>query len=104
MEKLYYSIGEIAAMFNVKTSLIRFWEKEFNILQPAKNVNGKRQYTKKDIEDFKLIFHLVKEKGYTLQGAREYLRNSRQEAERDMILAGTLKDLREFLLNLRKEL
>ncbi len=104
MEKLYYSIGEVARMFDVKTSLIRFWEKEFPILQPTKNDNGKRMFTKKDIENFQLIYHLVKEKGYTLQGAKDFLGQKQDAAERDMRVVSTLKELREFLLNLRKEL
>ena len=104
MDKLYYSIGEVAEMFNVNTSLIRFWEKEFEILQPVKNVRGKRQFTKKDIESLKLVYHLVKEKGYTLQGAREFLKNRKEEVEKDLVLVSTLKEVREYLLNLKKEL
>jgi DNA-binding transcriptional MerR regulator len=104
MQKLYYSIGEVAEMFNVNTSLIRFWEKEFDLLQPVKNNRGKRQYTKKDIESLKLVYHLVKERGYTLQGAREYLKNNKAEGEKDLALINTLKELRQFLVNLKKEL
>ena len=91
-------------MFDVNTSLIRFWEKEFNILRPAKNGKGKRLFTQKDIEDFKLIFHLVKERGYTLQGAKDFLRLRKNDAEKDLILVETLKELREFLMGLKKEL
>jgi DNA-binding transcriptional MerR regulator len=104
MEKLYYSIGEVASMFGVNTSLIRFWEKEFTILQPQKNARGKRLYTAKDVEKLKLVYHLVKEKGYTLQGAKEYLKNKKEDAERDVELVATLKEIRGFLLNLKEEL
>jgi DNA-binding transcriptional MerR regulator len=72
--KLYYSIGEVAAMFDVNTSLIRFWEKEFDIIKPTKNKKGNRLFTIDDIENFKKIFALVKGEGYTLQGAKEKLR------------------------------
>jgi DNA-binding transcriptional MerR regulator len=74
IEKLYFSIGEVAEMFDVNTSLIRFWEKEFPQLHPKKNTRGNRVYSKKDIELFKKIHHLVKEKGYTLEGAKNALR------------------------------
>ncbi|CVK15617.1 DNA-binding transcriptional regulator, MerR family [Apibacter mensalis] len=74
-EKLYYSIGEVAQAFNVNSSLIRFWEKEFDIISPKKNKKGNRFFTPKDIENFKIIFHLVKEKGYTLEGAKVALQS-----------------------------
>ena len=104
MEKLYYSIGEVARMFDVNTSLLRFWEKEFTILQPQKNDRGKRLYARKDIENLKLVYNLVKERGYTLQGAKEYLRNKPDQAEKELEIVNTLKELKTFLLNLRKEL
>jgi len=72
--KLYYSIGEVAGMFEVNTSLIRFWEKEFDIIKPKKNKKGNRLFTNEDIKHFRLIHHLVKEKGYTLKGAKESLK------------------------------
>ena len=68
--KVYYSIGEVADMFGVNTSLIRFWEKEFDVIKPHKNKNGNRQFTKADIDNFHLIYHLVKEIGMTLKGAQ----------------------------------
>ncbi len=71
--KLYYTIGEVADMFGVNTSLIRFWEKEFDVIKPHKNKKGNRQFTKTDIDNFHLIFHLVKEKGMTLKGIKEEL-------------------------------
>lgn len=72
--KLYYSIGEVAAMFGVKPSLIRFWENEFDVLKPTKNKKGNRMFTAEDIENLKEIFRLVKGEGYTLQGAKEKLK------------------------------
>ncbi len=75
-EKLYWTIGEVAKMFGVNTSLIRFWEKEFDIIKPHKNKKGNRLFTKGDIDKFKEIFHLVKDRGYTLDGARKELKAS----------------------------
>ncbi|HEX8549741.1 MAG TPA: MerR family transcriptional regulator, partial [Cytophagaceae bacterium] len=70
IEKLYYSIGEVAAMFSVAPSLLRFWESEFDILKPRKSKKGIRQFTNEDIENLKLVHYYVKDKGYTLQGAK----------------------------------
>ena len=75
VEKLYYSIGEVADMFNVNTSLIRFWEKEFDVIKPKKNKKGNRFFTIQDIENIKLIYHLVKERGMTLSGAKKKLKD-----------------------------
>lgn len=102
--KLYYSIGEVARMFNVNTSLIRFWEKEFDIIKPQKNKKGNRMFTQEDVDNFRIIFHLVKERGFTLQGAREKLRNNKDETMTNMEIVRSLTRLREFLLNLKKEL
>jgi DNA-binding transcriptional MerR regulator len=74
LTKLYYSIGEVAALFNVNASLIRFWEKEFNTIQPKKSKKGNRLFTVKDIENFNKIYHLVKTNGYTLDGAKKVLK------------------------------
>lgn len=79
--KLYYTIGEVADMFGVKTSLIRFWENEFEILKPSKNKKGNRLFTAEDIENIKKIFKLVKGEGYTLQGAKEKLKMQKIEEE-----------------------
>ena len=76
--KLFYTIGEVASMFNVNTSLIRFWEKEFDIIKPQKNKKGNRLFTKKDIDNFHIIFHLVKEKGYTLEEPKTNLKVEQQ--------------------------
>ena len=105
-DRLYYSIGEVAQMFDVNTSLIRFWEKEFVVIRPKKNKKGNRMFTKKDVDNFHLIYHLVKEKGYTLKGAKESLihENRKDKMDTEMLVVNTLKDTREFLLKLAKEL
>jgi DNA-binding transcriptional MerR regulator len=81
LTKLYYSIGEVAVFFQVNPSLIRFWEKEFNLIQPKKSKKGNRMFTPKDIETFNKIYHLVKVKGYTLDGARKILHDKKQFKE-----------------------
>jgi DNA-binding transcriptional MerR regulator len=103
IEKLYYSIGEVADMFEVNSSLIRFWEKEFPQLQPRKNNRGNRVYNKKDIELFRKIHHLVKEKGYTLEGAKNALRK-RQVLDSNETLAGKLSRVRTELMNIANSL
>lgn len=79
-EKRYYGIGEVARAFDVNTSLIRFWEKEFDALQPKKNAKGNRKFTPGDIKTLELIYHLVKERGFTLEGAKTHLKENRQRA------------------------
>ncbi len=104
IEKLYYSIGEVADMFKVNTSLLRYWEKEFTMLHPKKNLKGERHYTKKDIEAFRVVYHLVKEKGFTLQGAKEMLKNDSQSVRDKMDLLDSLKKVRQFLVQVREKL
>lgn len=102
--KLYYTIGEVATLFNVNTSLIRFWEKEFDILQPKKNKKGNRLFSPEDLENLRIIYHLVKEKGYTLQGAKDYLKgNKNTESDKQKVIE-SLTDLKSFLLKLGDEL
>ena len=79
-QKLFYPIGEVAAMFNLPTSTIRFWEQEFDVLKPKKNKKGNRLFTNEDIENLKLIYKLVKEDGYTLSGAKMYLKEMKKNA------------------------
>jgi len=100
-EKLYHSIGEVAAMFKVNTSLIRFWEKEFDFIKPHKNKKGNRMFTKEDIRIFHLIHHLVKEKGMTLQGAKQVLKSSSKKMEQDLDVKDELLKIRSFLVELR---
>lgn len=104
IEKIYYSIGEVAELFDVNQSLIRFWEKEFEILKPQKNKKGNRLFTKPDIENLKLIYYLVKEKGFTLQGARDKLRQNREDVINAVQVIETLNQVKGFLLELKKEL
>jgi DNA-binding transcriptional MerR regulator len=104
-EKLFYPIGEVAEMFDVKTSLIRFWEKEFDIIAPSKNKKGNRLFTKKDIENFKLIFHLVKEKGYTLQGAKDELKGSSKQLNKsNSEVISKLKQIKNELIKIKNSL
>jgi DNA-binding transcriptional MerR regulator len=102
--KLYYSISEVAGMFNVNSSLIRFWESEFDIIKPKKNKRGNRMFTKNDIDNFHLIFNLVKEQGFTLNGAKEKLRNNNKQMRENWEVIKSLKDIKSFLLKLKKEL
>ena len=100
--KLYYSIGEVADMFGVNTSLIRFWEKEFDVIKPHKNKKGNRQFTKADVDNFHLIYHLVKEKGMTLKGAQQQLKNRKDETDFEVIKR--LKGIKEELLSIKSQL
>ena len=104
IEKKYYSIGEVAEMLEVATSLIRFWETEFDIIKPKKNRKGNRQFTKEDIENVKLIYHLVKERGYTLQGAKTLLKGSSNPLKNKMTQIDSLKKVRTFLVELKNQL
>ena len=101
IEKKYYAIGEVAEIFNVATSLIRFWESEFDIIRPKKNRKGNRQFTVEDIENVRIIYHLVKEKGFTLQGAKEVLKNGNKEIQSRMSAVDSLKKVRAFLVDLK---
>ncbi len=104
IEKKYYTIGEVADMLNVATSLIRFWEGEFDIIKPKKNRKGNRQFTNDDIDNVKLIYHLVKEKGYTLQGAKEMLKHNNDTIKDKMQMIESLKKVRDFLAEIKDDL
>ena len=104
IKKIYHSIGEVAEMFDVNKSLIRFWEKEFAIIKPKKNRKGNRYFTDKDIENFKIIFHLVKERGFTLQGAKKKLRENKEDTIKNVELVNQLKDIRAQLAAIREVL
>lgn len=101
IEKLYYTIGEVARMFNVNTSLIRFWEKEFDIIKPHKNKKGNRLFTPTDIENFHLIYHLVKEKGLTLKGAEKKLKENKEDTIQNFEVISKLKNIRELLVEIK---
>lgn len=102
--KVYYRIGEVADMFGVNQSLIRFWEKEFDIIKPYRNKKGNRFFTKQDIDNFHIIFHLVKERGFTLQGAREKLKANPEETADHAQIIRNLQNIKSFLLGLKDEL
>jgi DNA-binding transcriptional MerR regulator len=102
--KLYYTIGEVAAMFDVNTSLIRFWEKEFEIIEPKKNKKGNRLFTQKDVENLKVIYHLVKERGFTLAGAKKKLSENRTDVAHNSEVVEKLREIRGFLVELRDSL
>ena len=100
-DKLYYSIGEVANMFEVNASLIRFWEKEFDIIKPKKNKKGNRLFTQSDIKHFRLIHHLVKEKGYTLKGAKENLKANPEGIDKKAEVIDSLMKIRKELVALK---
>ena len=103
-EKIYYTIGEVARLFNQNTSLIRFWEKEFSIIKPKKNKKGNRLFTQQDVDNFHIIYHLVKERGYTLSGAKQYLKNQPDKIQTDLEILKKLKSIKVTLEELRKNL
>ena len=102
-EKRYYSIGEVASSFKVKPSLIRFWEQEFKILNPKKNSRGNRKFTSKDIENFNKIYFLIKEKGYTIKGAKDYLKNNKNSLQKLEII-NKLNLIKIKLIEIRDQL
>ena len=102
--KLFYPIGEVAEMFKVNTSLIRFWEKEFDIIKPQKNKKGDRFFTPQDIDNLRIIYHLVKERGFTLQGAKEKLKKNKGDTIDNVEIVKSLNKVKDFLLELKKEL
>jgi len=101
--KLFYSIGEVAAIFDVNESLLRFWEKEFDTIKPKKNSKGTRSYTKEDIEDIRQIYFLVKEKGMTLIGAKKRIKEERKGVSAQIEVVDRLRKVREELLKMKEE-
>jgi len=104
VKKLYYPIGEVAVWFNVNTSLIRYWEKEFKQLQPRKTRKGDRLFRAQDIEFLKQIYYLLREKKYSIEGAKNYLKNNKEKADKDISLLNSLKDIKTFLVSLKASL
>ncbi len=102
--KIYYSISEVAEMFNVNASLIRYWEKQFKILKPQKNKKGNRFFTKDDIENFKLIYHLVKEKGLTLEGAKKKIKENKEGTINNYNIVQRLQSIKNELIAIRDEI
>ncbi|MDA8686698.1 MerR family transcriptional regulator [Robiginitalea sp.] len=103
-EKLYYSIGEVAKAFDVNTSLIRFWEKEFDELRPRKNAKGNRKFTPQDIKYLELIYHLVKERGFTLDGAKIHLKENRNKSLDQYEVIRKLELVKAELIKIKEEL
>lgn len=102
-QKQYYSIGDVAAMFRENTSLIRYWEKEFTILKPKKNKKGDRFFRPEDIKNLKMIYHLLRERKYTIDGAKEFLKNNKLAGEKHEIIE-SLQKIKSFLLELKTNL
>lgn len=101
IDKRYYSIGEVAEIMEVNTSLVRFWEKEFDILKPKRNKKGNRLFTQKDLANLKLIYHLVKERGFTLEGAKTKLRENKGDTARVADVVERLKIIRQALMDIK---
>lgn len=104
IEKMYYSISEVADIFGVNTSLIRFWEKEFEVIKPKKNKKGNRLFTPTDIDNFHLIYHLVKEKGLTLAGAKKKIKENKDDTLHNFEVIHKLKDIKSLLLDLKENM
>mgnify|MGYP000305352047 CR=1 FL=1 len=103
-DKRYYSIGEIAKAFEVNTSLIRFWDSEFDILKPKKNAKGNRMFTPEDVKNLKLIYHLVKERGFTLEGARTHLKEGQKKTLDKFEIISKLETIKTQLMNIKNQL
>ena len=102
IEKLFYTIGEVAEMFEVNTSLIRYWEKEFDIIKPQRNKKGNRLFTKKDVENFYIIYHLVKERGLTIEGAKRKMHDNREDTINNFEVVKSLESIKEMLLEVKE--
>ena len=104
MAKLLYSMGEVTEMFDVNASLIRYWESKFDCIKPHKNKKGNRMFTPSDIENLKLIYHLVKEKGMTLEGANKTMKRRGSKVQREVSILERLQNIRAMLLEVRETL
>ncbi len=103
-EKRYYSIGELAKAFDVNASLIRFWDKEFDILKPKKNAKGNRMFTPEDVKNLQLIYHLVKERGFTLEGAKTHLKEGQKKVLDKFEIISKLEGIKAQLMQIKEEL
>ena len=103
-EKRYYSIGEVAKAFNVNSSLLRFWEKEFDVLKPKKNAKGNRKFTPEDIKNLQLIYHLVKERGFTLEGAKIHLKEEKKQTLSNFEIISKLEGIKQQLIKIKNQL
>lgn len=104
MEKLYYSISEVADIFNVAPTLIRYWEKEFEQIKPGRNSKGNRVFTAHDIEIFRVIYHLVKVRRLTIEGAKQELKSNITQIARDITVLNKLTNIKKELLDIKREL
>jgi DNA-binding transcriptional MerR regulator len=102
-KKQYYSIGDVATMFKENTSLIRYWENEFSILKPKKNKKGDRFFRPEDVKNLKMIYHLLRERKYTIDGAKEFLKNNKAAGEKHEMIE-SLQKIKFFLLELKNNL
>ena len=103
-DKLYYSIGELAIAFDVNASLIRFWDSEFDILKPKKNAKGNRMFTPEDVKNIKLIYHLVKERGFTLEGAKTHLKERQKKTLDKFEIISKLESIKAQLTSIKNQL
>lgn len=103
-DKRYFSIGEVAAAFDVNASLIRFWDKEFDILKPKKNAKGNRMFSQEDIKNLQLIYHLVKERGFTLDGAKIHLKEGQKKTLDKFEIINKLEGIKAELMNIKNNL
>ncbi len=103
-DKRYYSIGEVAKAFDVNASLIRFWDKEFDILKPKKNAKGNRMFTPDDVKNLQLIYHLVKERGFTLEGAKTHLKEGQKKTLDKFEIISKLETIKTQLTNIKNHL
>jgi DNA-binding transcriptional MerR regulator len=103
-KKQYYPMGEVAEMFKINHSLLRFWEKEFDILQPRKNKKGDRLFRPEDIKNLQLIHHLIRERKYTVKGAQDYLKNNSAKAVDEFSVVRSLEKVKSFLIELKSAL
>mgnify|MGYP005990260477 FL=1 len=103
-EKRYYKIGEVAKAFNVNVSLVRFWEKEFDVIKPKKNAKGNRLFTPEDVSNFKLIYNLVKERGFTLDGAKQKLKKNPESTIKNHEIISRLEGVKAELIKIKNQL
>lgn len=104
IEKVFYSIGEVAEMFELQASTLRYWEQEFSVLKPRRNKKGTRYYTKKDIDNLRLIYHLVKERGLTIKGAKLKIKDNRADLDNSHEVVIKLQRIRSMLVKIRDEM
>ncbi|WP_428742563.1 MerR family transcriptional regulator [Tenacibaculum sp.] len=103
-DKRYYKIGEVAKAFGVNSSLIRFWDKEFEIINPKKNAKGDRLFTKEDVNNFKIIYNLVKERGFTLEGAKQRLKKNPEKVVNNQEIISRLEAVKAELIKIKNQL